>query len=113
MVRIYETYEIVTPESAEHGDADERGFIIPGNLPVTDKPAAPTAYTFRELIKVLEGTQASTTGEKRFHDWATCEEWRKDFRTGAIESRSYHPATPKDARWFWKAHAYATRRRAH
>lgn len=24
------TYETITPESAEHGDAEERGFMLPG-----------------------------------------------------------------------------------
>lgn len=30
MTKLRITYEIITPESAEHGDAEERGYVAPG-----------------------------------------------------------------------------------
>lgn len=80
------TYEIVTPESAESGDADERGFIAEG-------------VTLREAIQLVNETRTSQVdcvmaiecdeSPIRNPRWVTvingCE-----FNTGAQESRSLH-----------------------
>lgn len=95
MVIVRETYEIVTPESAELGDAEERGFI----------DEVGTDYTFRELVELLECTEFSGG------DWFTAYDYDTDYRSGAVESRSYHPAGDRAFRYMLKAYEYANRRR--
>jgi hypothetical protein len=75
------TYDIVTPESAEHGDLAESGFYAEN-------------VTLREAVDALYGmaTEAdccpvSVTYPPR---WLTNYEAGEDYATGAIESRSLH-----------------------
>lgn len=80
------TYEIVTPESAEHGDAEERGYISQNE-------------TLRDAIDSLFGTRTSacngvTAIEPNASDhsaarWITVYNGM-EFETGAHESRSLH-----------------------
>lgn len=80
------TYEIVTPESAEHGDADERGFIIQNGR-------------FRSAVESLFETRSNTAGgiaaletsawPEEFARWFTVING-PEFDTGAVESRSIH-----------------------
>lgn len=84
------TYEIVTPESAENGEAAEHGFVTPGNWhdPIeTALKEPPGAYdmSLREAMRLAYPQ----------HD---CGQWwgeeggdRMDYRTGAVETRSIHP----------------------
>lgn len=80
------TYEIVTPESAEHGDADERGYIIED----TD---------LRDAIQLLHRTRTNRVdGVSAIEpDSSPCVRPRwvtltngMEFETGAVESRSLH-----------------------
>ena len=91
--RIVETFEIVTPESAEDGDADERGWIDDEG----------EHYTVEEAIAFLEGCEPSSTA---FHEgvWYTNNEYHTDYATGAVESRSYHLRgyTEREQRWIYK-----------
>ncbi len=77
LIRI--TYEIMTPESAELGDADERGWI--------DEDG--TEYSVDEVIKLCRYLYPSSSS---FHTgiWYTDVDKHEDFRTGAVESWSYH-----------------------
>ncbi len=88
------TYEIVTKESAEQGDAEERGFIC-------------ESVSLREAIDALnttrtahcDGVQAIETDEYpvRAPRWITITNGM-EFYTGACESRSLHiPETATDA----------------
>ena len=97
-----ETYEIVTPESAEDGDAAERGFI--------DENASDG---FRGIVDTLRGTEPScwpmpTDGGRV---WYTCSGYDHDYRTGGEESRSYHPVTERDGRYMRKAWLTGNKRR--
>lgn len=76
---IRETYEIITQESAEYGDAEERGFI--------DEEG--TSMEFNELVELLKGTEHSG------NDWATRYGDMNPI-TGNVENRSYHPISPLD-----------------
>jgi hypothetical protein len=96
---IRETYEIITPESAENGEAADSGFI--------DETG--TAYSFRELCYKLRGMEASSSHPVSRFDWATSY-GEQDWRTGGYENRGFHPVSDRDARWFWKAYAVANRR---
>lgn len=80
MSRFTVTYEIVTPESAEHGDAAERGFVAPGQWHDTE----PAEMSLREAIDLADC--AYDCGR-----WFSEHEGRTDYKTGAVETRSIHP----------------------
>jgi hypothetical protein len=79
------TYEVVTPESAEHGDVESRGYVQPGGWR-TDA-AGEAGMTLREAMRLA-------------YPQEDCGRWwcevdgRTDYRTGAVETRSIHP--PRD-----------------
>jgi hypothetical protein len=88
------TYEIVTPESAEQGDADERGWIDedgvsmePDETDIEDEVSA-----VDKAIKFLKENGATEPSSSDSHVglWYTCREHDTDLGTGAVESRSYH-----------------------
>ena len=72
------TYEIVTPESAEDGEAAESGWKDENGM----------HYTVQEAIRLLEGSEPSSSS---FHPgiWYT-QRGDTDYRTGGEESDSYH-----------------------
>jgi hypothetical protein len=78
-ITVRETYEIITPESAEEGEAEESGWI--------DEEG--TEHTFAEVEQMLSGAEPSSSS---FHEgiWYTVYDYSTDFKTGADESRSYH-----------------------
>jgi hypothetical protein len=82
------TYEIVTPESAEHGDAEERGFIEPGEwrTPIEEAMRQPDDFTMtlREAMRLCDPQEDSGRW------WSECD-GRQDYQTGAYEIRSLHP----------------------
>lgn len=85
-MRFNVTFEIFTPESAEHGDSAECGFIA-RNLPL------------REALEAVTGTRTSRVcgveciepsgSEIRAARWLTVFNGM-EFETGARESRSLH-----------------------
>lgn len=89
MTRFRVTYEIVTPESAEHGDAEENGFVMPGewrdSIDVAmKKPDSAYDITLREAMRLAHPQEDCGTW------WSECD-GRQDYRTGAYETRSIHP----------------------
>lgn len=80
------TYEIVTPESAEHGDAEERGFILEG---ATFREAFCAAHETRtnrvDGIETIEADEWPIRAPR----WFTVVNGT-EFETGAHESRSLH-----------------------
>ena len=103
MIHYRETYEIVTQESAENGEAEDSGFIHEN-----------AEGTFLDMVKLLRGTQPScwplSDGENcHYHLWFTSQPGI-DYRTGAEETRSYHPATDRDCRYMVKAWRTANRK---
>lgn len=80
------TYEIVTPESAEYGDAEERGFICQGE-------------SLRDAIDCLFETRTSQcAGLSCIEPSDSCHESARwitayngiEYETGAHENRSLH-----------------------
>jgi hypothetical protein len=73
------TYEIITDESAEQGDVAERGW--------RDEEGA--EYDVDSAGDFLYGCEPSSSG---FHAgvWFTAYAWDTNYRTGAVENRSYH-----------------------
>lgn len=80
------SYEIVTQESAEYGDADERGFIselVPLRDAVSDLFDTRTCHVDR--VTCIEASSSCLHGG----DWITVTNGM-EFLTGAYESRSLH-----------------------
>jgi hypothetical protein len=96
VILINRTYEIVTEESAEHGDAAERGFIS------QDEP-----YAFRELVDALRNGEPSCYPTQGFtFEWVTvdCGETREFFERGERRTEYIHFSrsnTPHAAR-YWR-----------
>lgn len=75
------TYEIVTPESAENGDAEERGFIAE-NIPLRE--------AVRHLGEIAHECDSGPVSVSCPPRWVANYEYDEDFCTGARESRSLH-----------------------
>lgn len=90
------TYEVVTPESAECGDIEERGWV----------DAQGSEYSFRDLVALLARCEPSASAPGP-HLWVTEYDYQVDYETGAREQRNYHPMGPRDVRYFIKASIYA------
>lgn len=92
--RILITYEIVTPESAEQGDAEERGWIDEDGVSMKpDKYDTQDGITaVDKAIKFLKDEGVTEASSSRFDKgtWYTNYEYDEDYSTGATESRSYH-----------------------
>lgn len=72
------TYEIVTPESSEHGDAEDRGFIDEG-------------CSFRDAVMLVSGRATEPSDYTvKYARCFTHHNYNNDFMTGAEESRSIH-----------------------
>lgn len=78
------TYEIVTPESAEHGDAESRGFVLPGEWCAEINDAGDVGMTLREAMRLA-------SPQEDCGSWWCEVDGRTDYRTGAVETRSIHP----------------------
>lgn len=81
------TYDIVTPESAIHGDTAENGFIdaLGKRIPaLIGKPTPGVEMTLREALALA--SPDSDCGR-----WITESDGRLDHATGATETRSIHP----------------------
>ena len=64
MLAIRRTFEVITPESAESGDADRQGWTDAHGYEYASDPDAapePEIVTFRELLDLLAGTEPSCT----------------------------------------------------
>lgn len=80
MIYISKTFERVTYESAEHGEAEETGFVFEDQ-----------AFTFRQLVDELREYIHTSSWPMRGsrHDWVTTES-DQDYRTGDYTSYSLH-----------------------
>ncbi len=100
-IRYSETFEVITEESAEHGEAADSGFITMLG-----------EESLRGMVDLLRGTEPSRWPLPAPQDADWCGNiWftrygEHDYRTGEYENRSYHPLTARDARYMvaaWKA----------
>ena len=101
MIHYNVTFERITPESAEYGDAEERGFEEQGAI-----------ADFADMLDILYATEPS---EYPLPEMPTSHLWftrygEADFRTGETVNLSYHPATERDARYMLKAWISSNRR---
>lgn len=86
------TYDIVTPESAENGEAAEQGWIDEEGISME-----PDEFDLDEGISVVDKTVqflkkngATEFSGNRFSPWFTNHEYNHDYKSGAEESRSFH-----------------------
>ena len=92
--RIAITYEIITPESAEAGDAEDRGWIDEEGVDVTpdtyDMDEGVTAVV--KAVEFLQNEGAFDASSSFFHEgvWYTAYAVNQDFTTNNTENRSYH-----------------------
>jgi hypothetical protein len=96
--RFFVSFEIVTPQSAEHGDVESRGFISPGlgALPSAERPEAcglrraveiwrQTRTRHCDGVEAIEADCSDATAAR----YVTIYNGR-EYLTGATESRSLH-----------------------
>lgn len=91
--RILTTYETVTPESAEHGDVADRGWIDDEG-----ESMAPDSYDRSEgltavdkAVRFLKDNGAGEASSSYFHRGIWYSDYgSEDYRTGENEQRSYH-----------------------
>ena len=101
MINYSETFQTITPESAEFGDYAESGFISESE-----------SATFRDMVELLTDTEpscfpVSDDGNIWFSDNEYGNGTREYYESGELETRSYHPKTSRDARYMVKAWKYA------
>ena len=90
MLQLSMTYETVTPESAEHGEADDSGFVF-----------EPCDCSARELARYT--THDGFTVRSCSHGvprWLSTDP-ETDYMTGETETRSIHPGTDKQSQKVW------------
>ena len=90
MKRFKVTYYIMTPESAEEGDFDQTGFVLPGgwNIPIDEALADIEADYRMTLREALDLAQPDEDCGNWFAETTTD---RCDYASGAYEQRSIHP----------------------
>lgn len=90
MIILSQTYEIVTQESAECGEADERGFDWE-NIP----------HGFRETVELIrDGGFLNASCSHGVPRWLSTE-GEQDMITGDYEIKSLHPANDKRTLRYW------------
>lgn len=103
-VLVSKTFTDVTPESAEHGEAADRGFLWED-----------TPHTFRELVALMrECSNPSSFPLRRPADvtdsvWFSCEPYTADYETGMEREESIHYSRANDPRAlkYWQLAAKA------
>lgn len=90
MIILSQTYEIVTSESAENGEAADRGF---------DWENSP--HTFRETVeRIQDGGFAYPSCSHGVPGWLSTEP-EQDYETGEYETKSLHPARDARSQRYW------------
>lgn len=80
MILISKTYEVITEESAEQGEAEERGFEFED-----------VEYSFRELVELMRecGEASSKPSSGSIYEWLTCY-GDMDMHDGSYTNYSLH-----------------------
>jgi hypothetical protein len=84
------TYEIVTPESAEHGDAEERGFVAPGGWQ-DELSTVPTPLPDVYEMDLRSAVQLTGDCLENCGRWFVQYDGCTNYRTGAETRYSLHP----------------------
>ena len=89
MLLCSKTYEIITHESAENGEAEDAGFIFESE-----------PFTFRDLVRELRSYTHFSSSVVDRYTWASTEP-EQDYRTGEYRSESLHFAGPEHKAKYW------------
>lgn len=90
MIYLTKTFEVVTPESAENGEAEETGFTF------KNEP-----HTFREAVELIrKGGFVHPSESQGVPRWLSCEA-EPDYRTGAETTYSIHPGRDAVTLRYW------------
>ena len=90
MIIINRYFEVVTPESAEEGEASERGILVEGER-----------LTLRELIRAMQGGESSCYPARGdVSEWVSIPqgETRAHFERGEDETHTIHYARDNPSR---------------
>lgn len=89
------TFDVVTPESAEHGDTADNGFAAPGGWKFSADDPGPHEMTLREAISTCGFYPAArSAGMGGFEDsgsWFSTIDADQNYRTGEETRYSLHP----------------------
>jgi len=91
--KMSKTFEVVTPESAEQGDAEERGFEY------EDKEFESLFDVAKEIIDDGGGFEPSSSSPHKGMWWTT--EADQDMHDGSYTSYSFHPEKISDVETKW------------
>lgn len=90
MLKIAMTFETITEESAEIGDAEERGFVFESS-----------DCTARELADYIRNDGFTSPSDSHgIPRWLTAY-GEADFRTGEVENRAIHPGADNQSQKAW------------
>ena len=93
MITIDFCFETVTPESAEHGDFDSHGFILPGFWKVTDiMNYERQQWKIGDLHHLISFAQSLGITETDGADWAYSVDPDINYQTGEETTYSMHIA---------------------
>lgn len=94
MLLLSKTYEIITEESAENGEAEESGFVW------EDSPCE-----FREVVRYLEGAEPSQSPITNLENVWFTHYGEMDYVSGEYENVSFHYSrqNPRKNLKYWKA----------
>lgn len=97
MPKFHVTYDQCTPESAEHGDYSESGFLLPGGWHIELEPGvfgteagkikADCGLSLGEAIRLVDGHLEKNHGDTSFYE---AEFNTIDYRTGTEERLALH-----------------------
>lgn len=97
MKRFFVTYEQTTPESSEHGDYSDLGYIMPGEwrFSTHDAPCGPAFKAWAEPYALTLSEALSICGslDTKHHNGRTFYGHNADticYRTGTDETRALH-----------------------
>ena len=90
------TYQTTTPESVEHGECEDQGWINEeGVSMIRDTEdgltATDNAISFLETNTGANGLEYSSSGNAYLDGWWISMKYSEDFATGEIEDRGFHP----------------------
>ena len=89
MMLLSKTYEVITPESAEHGEVDHAGFEFERE-----------PFSFRELMQALDDYDHPSDSHIGPRTWVSTNP-KINWRTGAETVYSLHFVGPEHQRRYW------------
>lgn len=90
-MKISITYEVVTEESAEYGEANERGFLV------KDQDCG-----FRELLDTIKYSGFAVTDSSRGIPRWLSNHPEQDYKDGSWTTKTIHPSRDNQSKRYWE-----------